>query len=127
MLHQFTNKKNNHMEKLKVLKVDSYSLIFDDGTILESKHDRECCEHHYLWFKDLKLEDFEGLEFDLSNDDFFERIEGYGIALKPITGFPVRVPGYGENNGYYSSDLHLVVSNRNGFYKQYEITECQDY
>ena len=45
--------------------------------------------------EDLDLSDFDGLEFDLTNDNFFERIKGYGIALKPINGWAVRIPGYG--------------------------------
>jgi hypothetical protein len=74
----------------------------------------------------LSLEDFEGLEFDLSNDSFFERVNGYGIALKPIFGHPVRVPGYGSNNGYYSDQLELIVSNGNDFTNTFDISECQD-
>jgi hypothetical protein len=111
---------------VKVVEVDSESLIFDNGVRLYSNHDTDCCESHWLCFNDLSLEDFEGLEFDLSNDSFFERVNGYGIALKPIFGHPVRVPGYGSNNGYYSSELELIVSNRNDFTKTFDISECQD-
>ena len=110
----------------KVVKVDSESLIFDNGVLLYSNHDQDCCESHWLCFNDLSLEDFEGLEFDLSNDNFFERVPEYGIALKPIFGHPVRVPGYGSNNGYYSDRLELIVSNRNDFIKSFDISECQD-
>ena len=53
------------------------------------------------------MNDFDGLIFNLSNDDFFERIEGYGF-----------------NNGYYSSDLTLVVSNTN-YVRKYDISDCQ--
>jgi hypothetical protein len=111
---------------VKVVEVDSESLIFDNGVRLYSNHDTDCCESHWLCFNDLSLEDFEGLEFDLSNDSFFERVNGYGIALKPIFGHPVRVPGYDSNNGYYSSELELIVSNRNDFTKTFDISECQD-
>lgn len=110
------------MNKLKVVKIDEESLEFDNGLILSSGHQQECCENHYLSMTDLTLEDFEGLEFDLSNDDFFERIEDYGIALKPIIGFPVRIPGYGYNNGYYSSELTLTLSDG----RVYDVTECQE-
>ena len=117
------------MENLKVVKIDSDSLEFDNGMVLFSGHDQDCCEHHYLSLSDLTLDDFKGLEFDLSNDDFFERIEGYGIALKPKNGFPVRIPGYGSNNGYYSTNLALIISNTDGrgVFKQYDITECQEW
>lgn len=115
------------MKNLKVIAVDADGLTFDNGAKLYSDHNQDCCESHYLCLADLTLNDFEGLEFDLTNDDFFERIEGYGIALKPIIGFPIRIPGYGSNNGYYSSNLQLVITGPNGFYKEYNITECQDY
>lgn len=74
---------------------------------------------------DLTLSDFEGLEFDLTTDDFFERIEGFGIALKPTNGHPVRIPGYGSNNGYYSSKLDLILTDGKTFTKTYDISECQ--
>ena len=115
------------MKNLKVVKIDSDSLEFDNGVKLYSNHVQDCCESHYLSLSDLTLADFEGLEFDLTNDDFFERIEDYGIALKPIKGFPVRIPGYGSNNGYYSSKLDLILTNDKDFTKTYDISECQEW
>ena len=114
------------MTNLKVVRIDSDSLDFDNGITLISSHSPDCCEHHWLSLEDLTLADFDGLEFDLSNDDFFERIDGYGIALKPINGFPVRIPGYGSNNGYYSSNLSLVLSSKeDGVLKHFDISDCQ--
>lgn len=115
------------MEKLKVVKVDSDYIEFENGTKLYSNHDDECCESHYLSMSDLKLEDFEGLEFDLTNDNFFKRIEGYGIELVPINGHSVKIPGYGDNNGYYSSHLDLVLEYADRSIKIYDISECQEY
>lgn len=109
----------------KVSKINSDIIAFDDGHELYSNHDQDCCESHYLWFDDLTLADFEGLDFDLSRDDFFERIDGYGIALKPLNGFPVRIPGYGSNNGYYSSDLSLVLTLPETPTRFFDISDCQ--
>lgn len=114
------------MKNCKVTKIDSESITFDNGIVLSSDHNQNCCESHYLGLEDVTMDDFEGLEFDLSVDDFFERIEGYGIALKPILGHPVRIPGYGFNNGYYSSDLTLTLTDGKDFNKSFDITECQD-
>ena len=113
------------MNKGKVIKIDSTGLDFDNGVRLESAHERNCCETHYLSFSDLTIMDFEGLEFDLTSEEFFERIDGYGIALKPLFGHPVRIPGYGHNNGYYSSELVLVLSDDKGFRKVFDISNCQ--
>ncbi|MFZ2487947.1 MAG: hypothetical protein WAZ19_07470 [Anaerolineae bacterium] len=115
------------MKNLKVVRIGVEQLEFDNGMILKSYHERDCCESHYLSMADLTMDDFKGLLFDLSNDDFFERIDDYGIALNPKNGHPVRIPGYGANNGYYSSNLSLVITRTNGkgYFKKYDIEECQ--
>lgn len=108
----------------KVIEVTEDEIRFDDGHKLYSRHIGDCCEEHYLDFKQLSIEDLQGLEFDLEGD-FFERIEGYGVALKPKWGLVVRIPGYGFNNGYYSPNLDLVVEDSKGRAKVYSIDECQ--
>jgi hypothetical protein len=114
------------MKNLKVVKIENDELVFNDGTKLLSDHDGMCCESHYLDFADLDITDFDGLEFDLTSDDFFRRVEGYGIELKPIKGHVVRVPGYGYNNGYYSEDIDLVIADSNGnTIKSFDVTKCQ--
>ena len=113
-----------NLNKVKVVSIGDEYITFDNGVVLYSNHDSECCESHYLSLADLTIADFEGLEFDISNDNFFERIEGYGIALKPLNGHPVRIPGYGYNNGYYSSQLDLILKG-DGFEKVYDISDCQ--
>ena len=114
------------MKNLKAVKIKNDELIFNDGTRLFSNHDADCCEYHYLDFADLDISDFDGLEFDLTNDNFFNRVEGYGIELKPINGHVVRVPGYGYNNGCYGSNIDLVIANANGkTIKSYDVSECQ--
>lgn len=110
----------------KVIKVTIDFIEFDNEVQLFSDHRQGCCENHYLDFSSLTLGDFEGLEFDLSGENFFERITDFGIALKPVNGFPVRIPGYGDNNGYYSSNLSLVLKGID-FEKRFDITECQKY
>jgi len=111
----------------KVVRIEGYTLYFDNGISLTSDHNQSCCESHWLGLSDLSINDFDGLEFDLDSDDFFERIPGYGIALKPILGFPIRIPGYGSNNGYYNSDLSLVLIKNGETIKSFDIDECQDY
>lgn len=109
----------------KVVKVDEYGLDFDNGLSLSSDHYSDCCESHQLYFKDLELKDFDGLEFDLSNEKFFNKIPDYGIELVPLKGHTVKIAGHGYNNGYYSTELRLLVEG-NGYKCEYDITECQD-
>jgi len=107
--------------------IDDDTIYFDNGIKLSHYHDNDCCEHHWLDFTHITLEDFEGLIFDLSKDDFFERIPEYGIALKPLNGYPVRIPGYGSNNGYYSDNLSLILTDGSDItIKTFDITDCQE-
>ncbi len=110
---------------MKVVEIKDESIVFEDGTKLYSHHEQDCCEHHYLDFTHTSVDDFHGLEFDLTNDNFFERVKDYGIRLIPIIGHPVSIPGYGYNNGYYTDNLSLVLKFSDGTIKNYNITECQ--
>lgn len=110
----------------KVIEVREESVVFDDGYELSSNHDQDCCERHWLSFNNMSLEDFDGLEFDLSGDSFFERVPYFGIRLIPTNGHPVGVPGYGSNNGYYSSQLDLVLSKKGKATRYFDISDCQE-
>ena len=113
------------MKDLHVVKVDYYEIHFNNGIILSSYHPQDCCENHYLDMEHLSLDDFKGMKFDLSNDNFFKRIKDYGIELIPTNDHSVKIPGYGYNNGYYNSRLDLVLSDGKDFNKKYDISECQ--
>lgn len=103
------------------------AIYFDNGWCVASDHKFDCCEFHYLSLDDLNPQDFDGLEFDLTTDTFFNRIEGFGIELVPIKGWSVKIPGYGSNNGWYSSNLSIIVFNEKGeAVKQFDISECQN-
>jgi hypothetical protein len=116
------------MNKIKVIKIEVDGIRFNDGSLLYSYHDQDCCENHYLDFEHLDISDFDGLEFDLTNDNFFNRIEDYGIELIPIKGHSVKIAGYGDNNGYYGSNIDLIIcdSNRKQI-KSFDVSECQVY
>ena len=113
------------MTPVTVSSVSDKGILFSDGSLLRSEHTSDCCESHYLDFTHLSLGDFLGLTFDLSGA-FFERVPGYGIRLCPIKGYPIPVPGYGSNNGYYSDNLRLVVVRPGGkTVITYDIVDCQ--
>lgn len=118
---------NNILPSSAVVSVNKTHITFDNGMTLFSDHVQDCCEQHFLDFEHLTLEDFAGLAFDLSGNDFFERVEGYGIRLRPLNGHPVSIPGYGFNNGYYSQNLTLVLQDRHGARRVYKIDECQEW
>ncbi len=111
--------------KTKVIKIEGSTFCFENGMELYASHESDCCESHDLYMDDLTMDDFDGLEFDLDSDNFFSKIEGYGIELNPIHGYPVKIPGHGSNNGYYSTNLTLCITG-NGINKEFDITECQE-
>ena len=115
------------MKELKVVSISDDIIKFEGGVELEAVHVQDCCEHHYLSLSDLTIDDFDGLTFDLSAENgegFFNRVEGYGIELLPNHGHAIRIPGYGSNNGYYSSNLTLEVRG-DGKTREFNISECQ--
>ena len=116
---------NIHNNDLKVW-VDE-AILFSDGYVLGSHHEDDCCETHYLEFSNINLDDFKGLKFDLSNEKFFKRIPGYGIELIPVNGHSIKIPGYGDNNGWYSSNIDLIVIKDKQIINTYDVSDCQDY
>lgn len=109
----------------KIVRIGNEQVEFDDGHTLQSEHESDCCENHWLDFSGLEIADVEKLEFDLAGN-FFERVQDFGIKLLPINGLPIPVPGYGSNNGYYSSNLHLTLTNADGReISSFDISDCQ--
>jgi hypothetical protein len=112
--------------KAKIVKIHKNYLEFDTGHTLHSFHEQDCCEIHYVDFDYMKLEDVQDLVFDISSSNFIEPVAKYGVRLAPTNNFPVSVPGYGENNGYYSTHLALILRDAEG--KEIwnlNISECQ--
>lgn len=110
----------------KIKEIENDIIYFENGYELYSDHDQDCCESHYLDFKHIEESDYKDLEFDLSKDNFFTRIPDYGIQLNALNNFPLRIPGYGYNNGYYSDNLTLIL--KDNFKKEtaFDITDCQE-
>jgi hypothetical protein len=109
----------------KIIKINQYGIEFTNNLELCSSHEQACCEEHYLDFSGIDIKDVRNLEFDLNSDDFFEKVEGYGIRLLPKNGLPLSIPGYSNNNGYYSDDLLLILIYGDNVLKKFDITNCQ--
>ena len=88
---------------MKAIKLKDDVLYFDDGTTIEAIHDQDCCENVYADFKQLEDTGFFGKEFDKIN---VVGINGSGIRINDYF-----VPCYNQQNGYYSSNLVLVLKN----------------
>lgn len=101
-------------------------------------HENDCCEEHFIeWGYGLD-QITEEMRFTVNTNDyckgFIEKVEDYGIRIipNPGTGHPIAFPGYGYNNGFYSTDLILIVvvfdkTSNTTFHKvELDISECQD-
>ena len=110
-------------------------IVFDNGTIMQSFHCHDCCENH--WAELSKLKEYNinpktGDNIDIMQIEFPENIhehlilledEGFNIVAKD--GSKYFVPGYGENNGYYSTDITLIINYPNGKKIEVDLTKCQ--
>ena len=64
----------NLLSVIEVVNGDEGEIKFSNGYILSTNHESDCCEIHYWSLSDLTIEDFNGLLFDLSSDNFFGRV-----------------------------------------------------
>lgn len=102
---------------MKILEINEKEIIFDNGTKLSYYHSQDCCEWVYADFKSLKSES------GLMDHEFKEEIELEGVkdAGFRIEGF--FIPCYNKQNGYYSSDLELIINYPNKTEKKIDISD----
>ena len=98
---------------------ESMKMTFGESVItLETYHNQDCCEHVYL--------DFSAMKYYVSQftDEYksikIKGIRGDGILLcfVPKCEYTdledkVFIPGYNSQNGYYSDELEIVITNGN--------------
>ena len=101
---------------MKVVKRDGDSIKYDNGTTITYYHEQDCCENVYA---DWSALDDTGFDDNIINEIEIEKVEGSGFI---INGY--FVPCYDEQNGFYSSDLELIITDKNGNSKVIDITGC---
>lgn len=100
---------------MKILKITSEQIEFDDGTTITHHHEQDCCESVYADFESLKDQDIKEKDF---KEIKIEGVKGSGFRLNGYF-----IPCYNEQNGYYSDDLELVIKHPNGDRTIKDITE----
>ncbi len=93
---------------MKIKEITSDYALFDDGTKLSSYHDQDCCENVYADFEQLKTTAIENEEFTYEDLLQMQGIEDTGVKIKGYL-----IPCYNSQNGYYSSNLEMVVESPN--------------
>jgi hypothetical protein len=121
---------------MKLKTVQEEYIIFDNGTTVTTEHFQECCESHYADFSVLyhynvdtktgKTIQMNQVEFpeDLINSIVLVKDMGFNLIAK--NGSVFFIPCYADNNGYYNSDLTLVICN-NEKTQTLDIQDCQQW
>lgn len=102
---------------MKIKQINDREIIFDNGYILDSFHDRDCCEDVYADFEILKTYNvstktgktinIKDIEFEEYIEKIMEKVEDAGFNLISKIGEKFFVPCYNDNNGYYSNEIIL--------------------
>ena len=98
--------------------------------MFSSDHYQDCCEFHYLDF-DSTSQDFETAKEFLSKVDKIDvsKVDGAGINIRMYDidkEYCIHVPWRGYNNGYYGSNIDLIVKLPNWEVRTYDVSECQE-
>lgn len=130
---------------MKIKKVNMYEILFDNNSTLESYHEQNCCESHYVDFSSLDGQGWEGQEFPetlkelLCNkftninynkipvplEDPFDYSEKYTfVNIKDVEGNIYTMNIYNSNNGYYSTNVSLKYTTKDP--KVVEMVVIQD-
>ena len=104
---------------MKIKQIDEDEIVFDNNYELRYYHEQDCCESVYADFEMLKNYNVSvktGKNINIKEIEFVETLESLvegvpqaGFNIISITGEKFFIPCYNEQNGYYSSDLELIL------------------
>lgn len=104
---------------MKIVKIEEEKIKFDNGYELQYYHEQCCCEHVYADFSVLetynlsvktgKIIDIKEIDFEEHLEYLVQGIKGQGFNIISKIGEKFFVPCYNSQNGYYSSDLELIL------------------
>lgn len=118
---------------MKILYITDEKIIFDNGYILKYYHQQDCCENVYADFEILNtynLSTKTGKEINIKEIDFeedmrhlIEGIKDTGFNMISKIGEKFFIPCYNEQNGYYGSNLELILIKNDRIYESFNISE----
>ncbi len=100
---------------MKLVDITAEKLTFSDGTTIEYDHYQDCCENVYADFEQLRDSGITDVEFE---NLIVEGVEDAGVRLNGYF-----IPCYNNQNGYYSSDLKLIITSPMGKKVSIDISE----
>lgn len=115
---------------MKIVKIDSIGIEFDNGATLKHFHEQDCCERVYADWKNIQVLtkigrnsiSAEELDFDENLTEYILGLKGVGFVLEDKNGIQLFVSCYNQQNGYYSSDLHLIYTGNDCITTEIDIT-----
>jgi len=113
----------NLVDLTDIESIKNDEIILKNAIKIYSHHEQDCCEHVYANINYIKDEINYIKPF---NCMIIEIVEGSGIRLKFGNNHALFVPCYDIQNGYYSSNLELIVEYKHKKCK-YNITPAAEY
>lgn len=97
---------------MKITEINDEEVVFDNGNRITYHHCPDCCEVNYADFS--YLEDETGIfETEFPEDILIEPVDGAGFRFGTLCR-NFFVPCYSEQNGYYSTDIYICYSDKDG-------------
>lgn len=108
---------------MKITKWDDDRIYFSDGSTISYQHEQDCCEYNYA--------DFSVLDVMLGHDKDYTEFDSFKINAVDYGGFLIKlklpdnrilcgpyrnifIPCYSEQNGYYTTNITIVYSDKDG-------------
>ena len=108
---------------MKITKWDDDRIYFSDGSTISYQHEQDCCEYNYA--------DFSVLDVMLGRDKDYMEFDSFKINAVDDGGFLIKlkladnrilcepyrnifIPCYSEQNGYYTTNITIVYSDKDG-------------
>jgi len=121
---------------MKIVVIEDEKIIFDDGTFVMSQHKQDDWEWHWADFSVLEnyninpktgdVIDIRDIEFPNDIQKGIKLVRGEGFNLVSSDGAKFFIPCYASNNGYYDTNLKLVIKRRGvGKERIIDIENCQ--
>ncbi len=117
---------------MKIVKIDEDGLLFDNGAKLTDYHEQDCCETVYADWKNIQVATNIGANSISAEElDFDERVINclgflpeLGFTICDKNGIRLMVSCYNQQNGYYSSNLSLVYTDKYKRVSTVDISDC---
>lgn len=102
---------------MKITKFDDDKIEFSDGSAITYEHEQDCCECNWADFSVLEVfydKDFEFNRYDVTPVDgagFLLSLyyEGSSLCYEEWRK-NIFIPCYSDQNGYYATDLDIVIT-----------------